>query len=263
MNKENFTNALTNIFKKIDKILFSKTKYDYILEFPFILSLIPALYFFITDPKGKDANTYILYIIAVASIYAHKIIYCVADNFFKHINIIFNKNKKERTKRKSLIIYGIFFISYFTALFLTGKLKLYYEYLNKQSSTPSKTANTDKMVIFDYLGLGTTIFTIFTISAIIALSLDLIKSKRSFVICIILSISVLATPTFFSNKDYIFSIFFSLSYLFSLIVYYNIINKLPDLYNLLHTNGKLDFAKLTLLWTIIVFLLGVFFDIKP
>ena len=260
MNKENFTNALTNIFEKIDKILFSKTKYSYIFEFLIILGLIPALCFFITDPKGKDANTYILYIIVVASIYAHKIIYCVADNLFKHINIIFNKNKEERTKRKSLIIYGIFFISYFTALFLTGKLKLYYEYLNKQSSTPSKTANTDKMVIFDYLGLGTTIFTIFTI---IALSLDLIKSKYFFVICIIFSISVLATPTFFSNKDYIFSIFFSLSYLFSLIVYYNIINKLPDLYNSLHTNGKLDFAKLTLLWTIIVFLLGVFFDIKP
>ena len=227
-----------------------------------IIFLIVPIVLFITNQDDKIKSTYILYFIVIASIFIHIIIYCVANNSFKHIDIKFSKEKKEKEKKKSLKIYGILFISYFTALFLTGKLKLYNEYLENRSSNTSGTGSTDKTVMFDYLGLVITIFTIFTIFAIIVLSLDQ-KNKLIFITCTIFIFSVLAIPTFFSNKDYILSIFFILSYSFSLIINYYIINKLPDLYRSLHTNGKLDFAKLTLLWTIIVFLLGVFFNIKP
>lgn len=83
-------------------------------------------------------------------------------------------------------------------------------------------------------------------------------------------IAILLVPTASALAYYIFSkydirMLTAVTFLFFLIINYIIIKSLPKLYLLLHENSGTEealTAKLTLLWTILAFILGIIFNVK-
>lgn len=219
----------------------------------------------ISHKNNTAKNSAILVITIFASIYILIALYSYASYSYKHI--------KEEERRKLVVIrvleyYGSIFISYLTSLFLTGKLVKYFEYV-KSIESPRIDRPNDR-IFFDYLGLATTTLTLITLSAIVVIFFHLIRNKMTLIAIISLIFIAIFIPFIFirfnASSDFIYSSSFILSYVFSLIVIYNFlktsISRLPYVFDLLKTNGKIDPAKLTLLWTIIVFILGVVFNIK-
>lgn len=219
----------------------------------------------ISHKNNTLKNSSILFITIIISCYILNLLFSHANHSYKHIKI--EKERRKRVAIRVLEYYGSIFISYFTSLFFTGKLVKYFEYVKSIKS--SKIDNPNDRVIFDYLGLATTTVTLITLFAIIVIFFYFIKNNIS-LIAIILFISIAILMPFIlpnASRDCIYSSSFVLSYIFSWIVTYNFlktsIDILPYAYDSLKTNGELDPAKLTLLWTIIVFILGVAFKIKP
>ena len=176
---------------------------------------------------------------------------------------------EKKAGKKVLKFYFSIFFSYFTSLFLTGQLIKFFKYVKNPPLKSPRIDSPDDNIYFNYLILAATILTLIALFAILAIFLNFIKvtiSSVTIFLLILITISIVfVSPN--ANNDYIYSSFFILSYIFSLIINYNFIKqtiaKLPEAYKLLKTNGKIDPAKLTLLWAIIVFILGVIFNIKP
>ena len=176
---------------------------------------------------------------------------------------------EKKAGKKVLKFYFSIFFSYFTSLFLTGQLIKYFKFVKNSLLNSTRIDSPDDRIYFNYFNILAVTVTLITLFAILAIFLNFIKLTISFII-IILLIGIMISIPFISpnaNNDYIYSSFFILSYIFSLVINYNFIKttitKLPEAYRLLQTDGKIDPAKLTLLWTIIVFILGVVFNIKP
>lgn len=199
---------------------------------------------------------------------------CV-DNIFIHIYEFKNKiaNKKVnmtsiKVLKKQLEIYGSLLASYFCTIFLYRLIKNFYYYFLTPSNTGEKTDNSSR----DYLDYTIYFGTILTILVIIAIIFTLINYMVNYtnywfsIIWIIISVSIAIIFKLYwpGEESTLQAIFIILLYIAVLPINYNCVCSIKKLYVGLHDNkGNLDPAKLTLLWTIIVFILGVAFNIKP
>lgn len=181
---------------------------------------------------------------------------------YKKINITTIKVVK-----KQLEIYGSLLASYFCTIFLYRLFKNFYYYFS-----PSNTGEKTDKLSRDYLDYTIYFGTILTILVIIAIIVTLIKytvnyTSYSFsIIWIITSIYIAIVFKIYwtGEKSTLQAIFIILLYITVLPFNYICVRSIKKIYvRLLNDKGNLDPAKLTLLWTIIVFILGVVFNIKP
>ena len=182
-------------------------------------------------------------------------------------------NKKDTESIKLLIkkldIYITLLASYFCTLFLCRFINKFLNYLRTPSPSGETTGNPSRTYL-DYTIYFGTILTIFVIIAIIQILIEYAVNYTNYwyvVIYILAILGIAITVKVFwvwEDVSILHSIHIFLLYLGTLPINYICICSIKKLYSWLHNDkNDLDPAKLTLLWTIIVFILGVAFNIKP
>ena len=182
-------------------------------------------------------------------------------------------NKKDTESIKLLIkkldIYVTLLASYFCTLFLYRFINKFLDYLRTPSPAGETTGNPSRTYL-DYTIYFGTILTIFVIIAIIQILIEYAVNYTNYwyvVIYILAILGIAITVKVFwvwEDVSILHSIHIFLLYLGTLPINYICICSIKKLYSWLHNDkNDLDPAKLTLLWTIIVFILGVAFNIKP
>lgn len=182
-------------------------------------------------------------------------------------------NKKDTESIKLLIkkldIYITLLASYFCTLFLCRFINKFLNYLRTPSPAGETTGNPSRTYL-DYTIYFGTILTIFVIIAIIQILIEYAVNYTNYwyvVIYILAILGIAITVKVFwvwEDVSILHSIHIFLLYLGTLPINYICICSIKKLYSWLHNDkNDLDPAKLTLLWTIIVFILGVAFNIKP
>ena len=172
------------------------------------------------------------------------------------------KKDKSTSNYKSLVSFLNITISAFTSLILCKSFLIIRKYFSHKTEIPSSIEHS--LTSFDYIGFTITFLGIISFVATLLLLVNFIKnnvfSTLTFSIVLILLIMLVITMKYDINNDTHFkSIILILSYLCSLLFL--------KLYNWLTTSKEkespqLDLSKLTFLWTIIVFILGLLFNIK-
>ena len=200
----------------------------------------------------------------------------------KSFKCIYNLKKASTNKEKGtvairvlikkLYIYATLLSSYFCTLFLYRFINKFLNYLPTRSSTEETTGDSFRTYL-DYTIYFGFILTIFVIMAIILTLIEYMVNYTNYwhivlYLLVILGIAV-AVKVFWKQYDVsiMHSIHIFLLYIGTLPINYIFINSIKKniekLYLWLHKDeNNLDPSKLTLLWTIIVFILGVIFNIK-
>ena len=170
--------------------------------------------------------------------------------------------------KKQLEIYGSLLASYFCTIFLYRLIKKICYYLSTPPNTGEKADNSSHNFL-DYTIYFGTILTILVIIAIIFTLINYMVNYTNYwfsTIWILMFLLIAITfKIYWTGKESTLqAIFIILLYIAVLPINYICVCSIKKLYVGLHNNnGNLDPAKLTLLWTIIVFILGVAFNIKP
>ena len=181
---------------------------------------------------------------------------------YKKVNIITIK-----TLVKQLEIYATLIASYFSTMFLYGLIRKFVNYIISLPKTDKKTDNPSH----NYLDYTIYFGTILTILVIIAMIVTLINymanySKYGFVVVFTIACIMFAAALKIwqvHDKDTLQAIYIALLYIGVLPINYISICSISKIYSWLHNDeDNLDPTKLTLLWTVIVFILGVIFNIK-
>lgn len=175
-------------------------------------------------------------------------------------NITNKKNSTDKVNNKPIIpkyIYSLLLtytnivISYLISL----SIAKWYSKLNYSSRTIPRNIEDISDIIF----FGLVIIVIMALIGLFLLLAFVYKNKLE-IFCVIVS-SILLLFYFFSAEA---RTRLYLLFLFFLAINYVVLKSLPKLYNWLYnTNTKqLDPAKITLVWTIVTFLLGILFNLK-
>ena len=184
------------------------------------------------------------------------------------------KKDKSTANYKSLVSFLNITISAFTSLILCKSFLIIGKYFSHKTEIPAIFEYS--LTSFDYIGFTITFLGIISFVATLLLLVNFIKnnvfSTLTFSIVLILLIMLVITMKYDINNDTHFkSIILILSYLCSLLFNYILLkqstNYVLKLYNWLITSKEkespqLDLSKLTFLWTSIVFILGILFNIK-
>ena len=172
-----------------------------------------------------------------------------------------------KTLVKRLEIYATLIASYFSTLFLYRLIKKFVNYITSLPKTDKKTEDLSK----NYLDYTIYFGTILTILVIIFMILTLINymanySKYGFVVVCTIAFLMLAAALKIwqiHDENTLQANYIILLYIGVLPINYIFICSISKIYSWLHNDeDNLDPAKLTLLWTVIVFILGVIFNIK-
>lgn len=198
-----------------------------------------------------------------------------ADNIFIHIYELKTKivNKEInmtsiKVVKKQLEIYGSLLASFFCTIFLYRLIKKFFYYFSIPSNNGEKADNSSRDYL-DYTIYFGTILTILVIIAIISTLINYMVNYTNYWFSIIwilmfLSIAIIFKIYWAGEESTLQAIFITLLYITVLPINYICVCSIKKLYSQLHNDtGNLDPAKLTLLWTVIVFILGVVFNIKP